>query len=107
MLQLILITHIIVGMGLTTGICDAAGLADCLIGVLRKGCDDSLLDKYASVRYQKYQDITNKVSYNNTCLLRDTDPDKPSEVEFFKIMNSSSEARQQIMKGAYALGYVI
>ena len=91
-------------MGLTTGICDASGLADCLTGVLRKGCDETLLDKYSSIRLQKYQDITNKVSYANTCLLRDTDPEKASEVEFFKILNSSSAARQTIMQGAYAVG---
>lgn len=92
------------GMGLTTGICDAAGLADCLIGVLRKGCDDSLLNKYAEIRRDKYQNITNKVSYQNICLLRDTDPEKPEEADFFKTMNSSPEARRKILEGAYALG---
>ena len=43
------------GMGLTGGICDAGGLIDCLIGVLRKGCDDNLLDKYASIRQTDFQ----------------------------------------------------
>jgi len=42
------------GMGLTTGLCDAGGLADCLIGVLRKGCGDDLLDKYAEIRKEKF-----------------------------------------------------
>jgi len=42
------------GMGLTTGLCDAGGLADCLIGVLRKGCGDDLLDKYAEIRREKF-----------------------------------------------------
>ena len=91
-------------MGLTTGICDAGGLADCLIGVLRKGCDDSLLDRYADIRRQKYQDITNNVSYSNTCLLRDTDPEKASEHEFFRMMNSSTEVRREMLKSAYILG---
>lgn len=91
-------------MGLTTGICDAGGLADSLIGVLRKGGDDSLLDKYAEIRYQKYQDITNKVSYGNTCLLRDTDPEKASEAEFFKLLNGPSEARKKMLESAYTLG---
>ena len=42
------------GMGLTTGLCDAGGLADCLIGVLKKGCGDELLDKYAEIRRDKF-----------------------------------------------------
>ena len=37
------------GMGLTTGLCDAGALVDCLVGVLKKGCGDDLLDKYASI----------------------------------------------------------
>lgn len=91
-------------MGLTTGICDSAGLADSLIGVLRKGCDDSLLDKYSDIRRQKYQDVTHKISYTNTCMLRDTDPEKASEVEFFKMLNGSPEARRKILLNAYTLG---
>jgi 2-polyprenyl-6-methoxyphenol hydroxylase-like FAD-dependent oxidoreductase len=45
------------GMGLTTGLCDAGGLADCLIGVLRKGCQDDLLDKYAEIRKEKFRTV--------------------------------------------------
>ena len=91
-------------MGLTGGICDAGGLADCLIGVLRKGCDDSLLDKYAEIRRQKYQEITNPVSYGNTCALRDTNPETAaSEAEPFKTMNTSAEARRKMLEGAYLL----
>ena len=91
-------------MGLTTGICDAAGLADSLIGVLRKRAPDSLLDKYADVRKQKYHDVTDKVSYGNTCLLRDTDPAKAGEVEFFKKMNADSATRRGMLEQAYVLG---
>ncbi|KAK7900169.1 hypothetical protein LTR67_003915 [Exophiala xenobiotica] len=94
------------GMGLTGGICDAGGLADCLIGVLRKGCDDSLLDKYAEIRRQKYKDITDPVSYGNTCALRDTDPETAAtSAEPFKTMNSSPEARRQMLEKAYLLGH--
>ncbi|KAK5192465.1 hypothetical protein LTR92_007640 [Exophiala xenobiotica] len=93
-------------MGLTGGICDAGGLADCLIGVLRKGCDDSLLDKYAEIRRQKYKDITDPVSYGNTCALRDTDPETAAtSAEPFKTMNSSPEARRQMLEKAYLLGH--
>jgi hypothetical protein len=91
-------------MGLTGGICDAAGMADCLIGVLRKGADDSLLDKYAEIRRQKYQEVTHPISYGNTCGLRDTPPDKAREHEPFKTMNESPEARRKMLERAYTLG---
>lgn len=93
-------------MGLTGGICDAGGLADCLIGVLRKGCADSLLDKYAEIRRQKYQEITNPVSYGNTCALRDTDPETARSAEPFRTMNTSPEARRVMLEKAYFLGRV-
>src|SRR5579859_1684163 len=46
------------GMGLTGGLCDAGGLSDCLIGVLRKGCDEELLEKYATIRKQIFNDVS-------------------------------------------------
>lgn len=45
------------GMGLTGGLCDAGGLSDCLIGVLRKGCGDDLLDKYAEIRKKIFLEV--------------------------------------------------
>jgi len=45
------------GMGLTGGLCDAGGLSDCLIGVLRKGCGAELLEKYAEIRRQKFMEV--------------------------------------------------
>lgn len=91
---------------MTGGICDAGGLADCLIGVLRKGCDDSLLDKYAEIRRQKYREITDPVSYGNTCALRDSDPETAAtSAEPFKTMNSSPEARRKMVESAYLLGH--
>lgn len=102
-------------MGLTTGICDAAGLADTLIGVLRHldngnknhPSSDSLLDKYTDIRRQKYHDITHEVSYTNTCRLRDCSPvveRAVQEDEFFKLLNSGPEARREILASAYTLG---
>jgi 2-polyprenyl-6-methoxyphenol hydroxylase-like FAD-dependent oxidoreductase len=45
------------GLGLTTGLCDAGGLADCLIGIFKHGCNDTILDKYAEVRREKWQTV--------------------------------------------------
>ena len=103
------------GMGLTTGICDAAGLADTLIGVLRHldtsnidhPTPDSLLDKYDEIRRQKYHEVTHKISYTNTCRLRECNPDPEKAVqedEFFKLINSGPEPRRKILEGAYTLG---
>lgn len=92
-------------MGLTGGMCDAGGVADCLIGVLRKGCDDTLLDKYSQIRQQKFHEVTHPVSYGNTVALRDTDPETAAtEAEPFKTMNESSESRRRILEKAYELG---
>src|ERR1700733_8735225 len=46
------------GMGLTTGLCDAGALAYCLVGVLKKGCGDDLLDKYARIRREKFLTVS-------------------------------------------------
>lgn len=103
-------------MGLTTGICDAAGLADTLIGVLRHLDNnnddddpnpDTLLDKYDEIRRQKYHEVTHKVSYSNTCRLRDCPPDPQMAVqedEFFRMLNSGPEPRRKILESAYTLG---
>jgi 2-polyprenyl-6-methoxyphenol hydroxylase-like FAD-dependent oxidoreductase len=46
------------GMGLTGGLCDAGGLSDCLIGVLRMGCGEDLLDKYAEIRRKIFLEVS-------------------------------------------------
>ena len=45
-------------MGLTIGLCDAGGLADCLIGVFKKGCEDASMDKYAEIRKEKFLTVS-------------------------------------------------
>ena len=102
-------------MGLTTGICDAAGLADTLVGVLRHidpgnskhPNPEALLDKYDEIRRAKYHEITHKVSYTNTCRLRDCSPNPERAVkedEFFKLLNSGPGPKRKILESAYALG---
>ena len=54
------------GMGLTGGLCDAGGLSDCLIGVLRKGCGDDLLDKYAAIRQNIFNEVDTPGSKRST-----------------------------------------
>jgi len=53
------------GMGLTGGLCDAGGLSDCLIGVLRKGCGDDLLDKYADIRKKIFDEVQSHAVFSH------------------------------------------
>jgi hypothetical protein len=45
-------------MGLTGGLVDAGGLSDCFIGIAQKGCDESILDKYAEIRRKIFLEVT-------------------------------------------------
>jgi hypothetical protein len=49
-------------MGLTGGLCDAGGLSDVLIGVLRKGSSDDILDKYAEIRKKLFLEVIFSIS---------------------------------------------
>jgi len=53
------------GLGLTGGIVDVGGLADCLIGIHEGKADEKILDKYNDVRREKYQTIVNPISSDN------------------------------------------
>lgn len=53
------------GLGLTGGIVDVGGLADCLIGIHSGLADEGILDKYDEVRRQKYRDFINPISSAN------------------------------------------
>jgi len=55
------------------GMGDAGGLSDCLIGVLRRGCGDDLLDKYADIRRK----IFNEVRCQSYLLIRGDGSDFP------------------------------
>jgi 2-polyprenyl-6-methoxyphenol hydroxylase-like FAD-dependent oxidoreductase len=46
------------GMGLTTGLVDAGGLSDCIIGIAKHGCDESILEKYAEIRKKLFLEVT-------------------------------------------------
>jgi hypothetical protein len=44
-------------MGLTGGLVDAGGLSDCLIGMAKHGCDESILEKYAEIRRKIFLEV--------------------------------------------------
>jgi 2-polyprenyl-6-methoxyphenol hydroxylase-like FAD-dependent oxidoreductase len=102
------------GMGLTGGLCDAGGLSDCLIGVLRKGCGDDLLEKYAEIRrkiflevclcVQLVTQVTDPITRANIERLYTVNPETAAtEHELFRKMNESADFRREMLKGAMAL----
>jgi 4-nitrocatechol/4-nitrophenol 4-monooxygenase len=96
------------GMGLTGGLCDAGGLGDCLIGVLRKGCGDDLLDKYAAIRQKIFNEVTDPISRDNIERLFSLNPETAAtECELFRKMNESDEFKREMVKGAMALQHGI
>ena len=53
------------GMGLTNGMVDVGGLADCLIGIHRGLADEGILDKYDTIRRGIFQDVVDGITAAN------------------------------------------
>jgi hypothetical protein len=83
------------GLGLTGGIVDVGGLADCLIGIHRGVADSSILDIYDSVRREKYTDIINPISSANLVRLHSTDPETVMDTDPFFRMAKKAETDVQ------------
>ncbi|KAI1623585.1 hypothetical protein EDD37DRAFT_429969 [Exophiala viscosa] len=86
------------GMGLTGGIVDVGGLYDCLAGIYEGLADPSILDKYAEIRAQKYNEIVNPISSDNIVRLNGQDPDKALENDEFLRMCKRAETDHEFAK---------
>jgi len=86
------------GLGLTGGLVDAGGLADCLIGLSEGIADDSILDKYDEIRRAMWHNIINIVSSANIRRLNDQDPDKALENDEFLKGLVEAEKNPLLMK---------
>jgi 2-polyprenyl-6-methoxyphenol hydroxylase-like FAD-dependent oxidoreductase len=71
------------GMGLTGGIVDVGGLAECLIGIYKGVADNDILDKYSEKRMEKWRDYINPISSDNFLRVSATDPENPFETDKF------------------------
>jgi 2-polyprenyl-6-methoxyphenol hydroxylase-like FAD-dependent oxidoreductase len=71
------------GMGLTGGIVDVGGLAECLEGIATGVADDKILDLYDSVRKAKWEDVINPISSSNFLRVSATDPETAIEKDEF------------------------
>lgn len=71
------------GLGLTGGIVDVGGLADCLSGIYENKADVSILDKYHEIRSKIYNELTDPVSSENLLRLCEQDPEKAMDNDEF------------------------
>ena len=97
------------GMGLTGGIADIGGLAQCLIGIYEGKADESILDVYDEIRRKKYKEIVDPMSSQNIRRLYDQDPEQALEKDGFlqflrKAEGDQALSREMQMKSV-ELGY--
>lgn len=71
------------GLGLTGGIVDVGGLAECLEGIATGQADDSILDKYDEIRRGLWHSVINPVSSSNFMRVSATDPETAAEKDDF------------------------
>ncbi|KAF9770773.1 hypothetical protein IL306_011643 [Fusarium sp. DS 682] len=80
------------GLGLVTGILDAAHLAKALIETLTENAPDSVLDEYAKARREVYTNITDPLSTANLLRLKGFSPEDVAAREaFFKMLNDPND----------------
>ncbi|KAK6544276.1 hypothetical protein TWF694_000978 [Orbilia ellipsospora] len=95
------------GLGLTGGIVDVGGLADCLIGIHQGKTSDKILDEYSRIRIEKYKAIIDPISTENFKRLYDQDADKVFENdEFLKLLKGIEgdiEASRNVQLGSLGI----
>jgi hypothetical protein len=80
------------GMGLTGGMVDTGNLADCLIGMEKGLTDDSILERWAEVRKDKWHNVVDPVSSANLRRLCKFDPNTVGQTdEFFVLLEKAKE----------------
>jgi hypothetical protein len=95
-------------MGLTGGLVDAGGLSDCFIGIAKKGCDESILEKYAEIRRKIFLEVTDpyflfvvvtgRISRENVERLFKLDAKTAAtEYELFRKMNESDDFKRAML----------
>jgi len=95
------------GLGLTGGLVDVGGLGQCLEGIARGVADETILDKYDSVRREMWETVINPVSSDNFLRVSATDPSKALTDDPFLMMveeaGKDEEKRRVFDEGVYAI----
>lgn len=85
------------GMGLTNGMVDVGGLADCLIGIHRGVAGEDILDKYDAVRRGIFQGVVDGITATN---LKRIMQDSSQALETDPFLQACREAAQSPEKAA-------
>ncbi|KAH6705409.1 putative monooxygenase [Leptodontidium sp. MPI-SDFR-AT-0119] len=95
------------GLGLTGGLVDVGGLAQCLEGIARNVAGSEILDLYDIVRRDMWETVINPVSSDNFLRVSATDPDKALTDDAFLMMveeaGKDEEKRRVFDEGVYAI----
>jgi len=86
------------GLGLTGGLVDVGGLAECLIGVQNGWAGDEILDKYDEIRREKFQEVINPVSSSNFLRVSATDPGEALVKDEFLMMVEKARTDKETRK---------
>jgi 2-polyprenyl-6-methoxyphenol hydroxylase-like FAD-dependent oxidoreductase len=97
------------GYGCMSAVLDVGGLADCLIGLHQSLCNESILDKWAEIRREKFLRFVDRRSRKNMERLRGKDPEATiKNDDFFKMLRSmegDDEATREFLLVSHALHY--
>ncbi|KAL2062477.1 hypothetical protein VTL71DRAFT_6743 [Oculimacula yallundae] len=95
------------GLGLTGGLVDVSGLAQCFEGIARGVAGDEILNLYDSVRRGLWETVINPISSENFLRVSATDPEKAlTDDPFLMIVNEAEEdevKRRILDERAYAI----
>jgi hypothetical protein len=82
-------------LGLTGGIVDIGGLYDCLVGIFEGKANLDILDKYDTIRREKYWTIVDPTSSQNFERLWGQDPDTAAEKDpFFLLCHRAAKDKE-------------
>ncbi|EME82596.1 uncharacterized protein MYCFIDRAFT_36404 [Pseudocercospora fijiensis CIRAD86] len=77
------------GMGLTGGFVDIGGLYECLYGIYAGLADESILDKYDTVRREKFWQVIDTISSGNITRLWDPSPEVVGNDWFLNLLKQA------------------
>ncbi|KAG5772228.1 hypothetical protein H9Q72_001485 [Fusarium xylarioides] len=93
------------GLGLTTGLLDAAHLGKVLTQVINDNAPETELDDYATARRDVYKNITDPLSTANLLRVKSTAPEDVATREaFFKMLSDPNEKGQLFAHMAKEMG---
>lgn len=95
---------LISGMGLTTGLTDAAALGDALVARIKGDAGDEILERYSAERKKVFDAVSNPTSQQFKKIAQST-PEEVAELEktYFKRLNDDEEFAKAGLMSTYRL----